>query len=246
MNRLLSLLRAAPLLTITAADTACAESHWLLGMGLYTERSSYVGQSNSPAPFPYLAYETERWHIGLDALSYQVWNSERSTLTVLAEPQFGISDPGQNDIDQRLERDATIDAGFEWRLQAGRWFVEANASAELTQEHRGYQSGIAFGWDAELGKAAFELTVQSSWRDRRLSAYLYGIGVSEASTTLPAYSPGSTWGHRVEASIALPLTDRSLGIFQLGISHLDQAATNSPRIDSRVEPSLLIGWLWRF
>ena len=227
-----------------------AGGHWLFGAAALFEVSPYKDASDEISILPYLAYETEHLHIGIDEISYDfgIISSEEIeiTLTALINPRFGTPDPDDDDNLGQLSRDLALEAGLRARLEYGQLFAEATFLADITGEHDGFSAELELGIGMPLGKGALELSLSATYHDSQLSHYLYGVNPAEATATIAAYDPGATWTTTLEATYFRPLSESSAWILGASIDLLDSGASDSTRLDDDHEINLFTGIIWRF
>ncbi len=83
----LGVLLLAGLVSLNLSQASAAEGQFLLGLGLQYEDVQYIGQDKSIDALPYIAYETERLHIGIDEISYKIVTQDIFELALFAEPR---------------------------------------------------------------------------------------------------------------------------------------------------------------
>ncbi|NSX55400.1 hypothetical protein [Parasulfitobacter algicola] len=59
---------------VIMASAASAEGQWTVGGAGVAATGIYVGEEDTASFAPVISYDTERFHIGLDGLSYQVFD----------------------------------------------------------------------------------------------------------------------------------------------------------------------------
>lgn len=232
----LMIMPAAFLLTPNAAQaefTGPGENEGLtLGAGLLVDYSAYEGADDLEwNPVPYIAYDWENAHIGVDGIDYTFFNHDNLEVTVLAEPRWSFTDPDDSPLFEGIERKTTIEAGAIAKVKAGSLYASAQIKHDVLDIHNGYEARGAIGVSAEWGRVEFGLSGGVAYRDEKLNDYMYGVRADEASATLAQFSTGDTFEPFAQAEVTY-MVDRKTALFGFA---------NARKLSDEVKASPLVG-----
>lgn len=252
MKHLTQAFGAIVLLTLAAPAQAQvngfgASEGFTVGLGVIADWSPYEGaDSPSTTPIPYLAYDWENAHLGVDGFSYSFFNTDTLEISALLEPRWSFGDPEDSPLFEDIERGTALEAGIEAELSLGGFFISGNVLHDVSDVHNGFEGSVEAGLEAELGGFQLGASVGYAYRNKDLSAHLYGVEVDEARTGLDAYAPDSSWYPFVSAEAIYPIGD-SMGILAFAkYEHLNSDATDSPLISKDRDATFGIAFLKRF
>lgn len=218
-----------------------------VGLGVIADWSPYEGaDSPSTTPIPYLAYDWENAHLGVDGFSYSFFNNDMITVSALLEPRWSFGDPEDSPLFEDIERDTALEAGLEVDLSLGGLFVSGNILHDVSDVHSGFEGSAEAGFETELGGLQLSTSVGYAYRDKDLSTHLYGVRNDEAREGLDAYIPKASWYPYASADAIYPISD-SMGILAFAkYEHLGSDATNSPLISKDRDATFGMAFLKRF
>ncbi|WP_409433035.1 MipA/OmpV family protein [Litorimonas sp. RW-G-Af-16] len=218
-----------------------------VGLGVIADWSPYEGADTpSTTPIPYLAYDWENAHLGVDGFSYSFFNTDALELSALVEPRWSFGDPEDSPLFEDIERDTALEAGLEAELDFGGLFIRANILHDISDVHNGFEGSAEAGFAAELGEVQLRTSVGYAYRDKSLSTHLYGVRAEEAREGLGAYTPDASWYPYVSADAIYPISS-SMGILAFArYEHLNSDATDSPLITKDRDATFGAAFLKRF
>lgn len=218
-----------------------------IGFGVIADWSPYEGSdSPSKTPIPYLAYDWENTHLGVDGFSYNFFNTDVLEVSALLEPRWSFGDPDNSPLFEDIERDTALEAGIEVDVNLGGFFVSGKVLHDVSDVHNGFEGSAEAGFELELGKLQLSTSLGYAYRDKGLSQHIYGVRGDEARTGLTAYAPDASWYPYVSADAIYPIGD-SMGILAFArYEHLNSDATNSPLISKDRDASFGVAFLKRF
>lgn len=218
-----------------------------VGLGVIADWSPYEGaDSPSTTPIPYLAYDWENAHLGVDGFSYSFFNTDALEISALLEPRWSFGDPEDSPLFEDIERDTALEAGLAAELSLGGFFIGGNILHDISDVHNGFEGSAEAGFEAELGDLQLSTSVGYAYRDKGLSTHLYGVRADEAREGLAAYTPNASWYPYVSADAIYPIGD-SMGILAFAkYEHLNSDATNSQLISKDRDATFGVAFLKRF
>jgi len=218
-----------------------------VGLGVIADWSPYKGaDAPSTTPIPYIAYDWENAHLGVDGFSYNFFITDTLQISALLEPRWSFGDPEDSPLFEDIERDTALEAGIEVAMDLGLFFVGGNILKDISDVHNGFEVSIETGLETEFGGAQFSTLVGYAYRNKDLSAHLYGVRLDEARDGLDAYVPDTSWYPYISADAIYPIGD-SMGILAFSkYEHLESGATNSPLITEDRDVTFGIAFLKQF
>ncbi|MEL7198675.1 MAG: MipA/OmpV family protein [Pseudomonadota bacterium] len=218
-----------------------------LGVAVLADFSAYEGVDEIEAnPVPYIAYDWENLHIGIDGINYDFWDNDVFELTVFADPRFAFTDPDESPLFAGIDRKTTVEAGLGARFNAGPAYAEIRGQYDILDVHNGYEASARIGLEVEVGKASFDLAGGVSYRDEKLNDHLFGVRADEARADLAQFSPQDSLEPFVSADIALQLGRRSAVIAFADFRLLRDEVRESPLIGRKYTGTAGVAFLRRF
>ncbi|WP_172839379.1 MipA/OmpV family protein [Tateyamaria omphalii] len=166
-----------------------AEGNWIFGLFLDGSQGPYLDGPDRSGPSPYIAYRTNRLHIGIDEIRYDLMSVDQLNVSAMLMPRFAPAYPDRALFDG-LERDDTIEIGLTATYDFGASYTRLSVQADVAGIHAGYAAQVAYGYEAELGFAAVDVRASAELRDARLNNYLFGVAADEATDSRSAFAMG--------------------------------------------------------
>lgn len=225
-----------------------AENGFTIGLGVGFVDDIYLGgKQDETDVMPYLAYETERLHIGIDELSYALILQEDFELTVFGEPR-DLDDLKRGSLFRPLKRDTAVELGLSAEYSLGPVALLASSQADVSDAHEGFETRLGIGTGLEVFKGQFQVSFSGVYRDKKLNHYLYGVSKDDAISGARLYTPKEGWSSELDATYMYPFSDKLALLAGASIEFLGDEAKDSPRLvkDTERATSAFIGLLWRF
>lgn len=226
------------------ASSALAEGDWIVGIIADGDQSPYVGGDDSVEAIPYIAYETERFYIGIDGLRYHAFDNGSVSIDAFLDPRFAPDMP-DTALFEGLDRDDTLEAGLSATYSFGPMYAVASVQADIAGAHDGLAGEVAVGYEAALGTVMFDASAGIRYRDANLNAHLYGVSAAEATATRPAFEISDTANAFAEISAIVPIGAQTFFIGEVSYMDLGEAAA-SPLVDRDDQFGVLIGIGYQF
>lgn len=219
----------------------------ILGLAVIADWSPYEGaESPSTTPVPYLSYDWENAHVGVDGINYRFFDNGFVEFKGLLEPRWSFGDPEDSPLFTDIERDAAIEMGLQTEIDLGAFYLGSAALVDVSNVHNGFELSGEVGMHRQIGNLDLDISVGLAFRDTRLSEHLYGVRAEEAREDLPAYAPEAALYPYV-GMVAFYEVGDSLGILCFArYEHPGSEAMNSPLIVKRRDASIGIAFLKRF
>lgn len=247
-----SMLLSLGLLTIVSPASAQVNGlgsgeGFTAGIGVIANWSPYEG-ANSPSttPIPYLAYDWENAHLGVDGFSYDFFNSKTLTVSALLEPRWSFGDPEDSPLFEDIERDTALEAGLEAQLNYGNFYVSGNVLHDISDVHNGFEATVKAGVETEIGPFKIDTRIGYAYRDKGLSQHLYGVRSDEARSGLAAFTPDASWYPFARIEALYPLGEKTAILAFARYEHLNKDTTNSPLVSQNRDATLGLAFLKRF
>ncbi len=234
--------------TANAEITGFGDSEgFTAGLGVVAQWSPYDGaDSPSTTPIPYIAYDWENAHLGIDGFSYSFFNSDSLTVSTLLEPRWSFGDPEDSPLFEDIERDTALEAGLEAQVQFGSAYLGGTVLHDISNVHGGFEGIAQAGFGADFGPFELDAAIGSAYRDKDLSLHLYGVKSKEARAGLAAFAPDAAWYPFVQTELFYPIGDSMGAVAFAKYERLDDAAKDSPLISKDHDSTFGFAILKRF
>lgn len=218
-----------------------------VGLGAIADWSPYEGaETPSTTPIPYLAYDWENAHLGVDGFSYSFFNTDVIEVSALLEPRWSFGDPEDSPLFEDIERDTAFEAGLEVEVDLGAFYVGGQILHDISDVHNGFEGMAEAGIETEFGPLNLSTSIGYAYRDKGLGLHLYGVRADEARADLAAYTPGSAWFPYARTELFYPIGD-SMGILAFAqYEHLGNSATDSPLVSKDRDATVGAAFLKHF
>jgi outer membrane scaffolding protein for murein synthesis (MipA/OmpV family) len=170
---------------------------WTFGLIASGGKSIYVGEKNKATVLPYLAFDSERLHFGVDdGLAYHFLNfgdpqTSGGQLSLVLAPRWETA-LRKSSIFDGMDRDLPIEGGVRGRYNAYGFFGEAKALFDISGVHGGYELEAALGAERQFGRFGFEAKLGARYRDKKLNFDLYGVSAAHATATRKHFTPDAS------------------------------------------------------
>ena len=222
---------------------------WLIGGAVDTESQRYKqADALSVSLQPYIAYEWENLHIGVDDVSYDFFATSALSLTLMVEPRWSPADEEDSPIFAGLDRDDAIEAGIalDYVLVedlVSQWYWQSHYFQDVSSVYKGEYATTELGYQREYAHHTLDVSFGLSHQSAELNQYLYGVSLSEKNSNRPAFNAKSSVHSFVEFGINYQFMNRSLLVTKLNIDMLDDDLKKSPLLEDTFQVSVLFGWV---
>lgn len=218
-----------------------------LGGGVITEFSPYEGvETPDINPVPYIAFDWENAHIGVDGVTYSFFNTDNLEITVLAEPRWSFADPDESPLFEGIERKTALEVGASAKLALGNLYAEAQFQHDVTDIHNGYEVMAKIGLEQEFGRFAIDIGGGTSFQDKKLNAHLFGVRPEEARADLPEFSPRGSFNYFAETELGYALGDKTMIFGFARYTRLSKRVRISPLVNKKRSATMGLAILRRF
>lgn len=226
------------------ANTAYAEGDWIVGVLADGSQSPYIGGTDSVDLIPYIAYETDRLHVGIDEISYGLVDTGNLALSVMLDPRFADDLP-DTALFEGLTRDTAFEAGFAASYAFGAASANLSLQHDVSGVHDGFAGEMSFGYEAAFGQIALDLTAGLKFRDENLNNYLYGVSAADVTADRAAFEMDNTVNAFAEVTALMQVTDNAFLLGEVRYTDLGEAA-DSPLVDRDNVTDVTLGLLFQF
>ena len=225
----------------------------LIGVATGAEYSIYR-QTNQPMinVMPYIAYEWDNLHIGIDDLAYEFFDDRTLTLTTSIEPRWSFTNIDDSVIFEDIKRDDTFELGFmaNYQLQKGlvsTWYIEGKLLQGVSGGHDGQEMAITLGFNREYAELELDIAVGAIYRSEKLSEYLYGVTHNEAIIKkISAFDPKASTTPFIEFNLQQQLWKSSLLVINASSELYSTDIQKSPLLGRGLQVDLLMGIVMQF
>ncbi|WP_288129555.1 MipA/OmpV family protein [Microbulbifer sp.] len=223
-------------LEVTLYDVLGEMGQWGVGLGVIVQSSPYQGSDSTVTQvIPAITYLGERLQWLGPTVRYGLLGSDRLRLALNATYRVGAYEEDDSAALSGLgDRDNTLMAGIglvydgpsgidvDFRYQHDVLDRVGGGTAEF-RVSRGFNTGN-FRWAPSVGV---------KWLSSDLANYDFGVPVSGARVSRPAYDVGSSTNFAIGIGGMLELTEHWRVILDVGAEYLDDNIADSPIVDDR-------------
>ena len=231
-------------LVLSVGSQAQANGNWIIGGIVEAEKNIYEGGKDEAELIPYLAYETDRLHVGIDGVDYELFDTGTISLDANLDYRFAPGFP-DSALFEGLERDDALELGLSATYSFGELYVDASVAGDVSDAHNGFEGELALGYEASLGNVLLDAKAGIKFKDENLNNYLYGVSESEANNARAAFEMSNTANAFASLTAAYALTDTTYLIGELSYEDLGEAS-DSPLVAETRKVDLVIGLGWQF
>lgn len=218
---------------------------WLIGGAIEFEKTPY--QQADTSLQPYIAYEWENLHIGVDDISYNFFSVSTLSLTVGLQPRWTPIDEDDSTF-IGLDRDSGIEAGLTvdyiiTQDLVSQWHWQNTFFTDISGVHKGYFLTSKLGFQREYARYTLDISTGIRHQSAQLNQYLYGINADETNSNRSEFSANSSVHPFVEFNLQYQLTERSFLISQVSFDMLTHDIKQSPLVKNPIPFGTLIGWV---
>lgn len=220
---------------------------WLLGATVNVDYSGYK-QTDQPSltPFPYVAFEWENAHIGIDELSYDFYQKDALSLTAMLQPRWSSHDKEDSPVFDGIERDTSVEAGLAAMYQFSRLYVEGTLLQDVSGVHKGHMLTIKLGKGIQLARTEFDIGIGVSYRDSKLNSHLYGVSQNEARNNRVVFNPDAAFTPYIELELIRQLSPATLLVAMFDYEFYSDEIKKSPLIGHAGEGNITLGAVYQF
>lgn len=228
-----------------AATSASADGPWTIGVFAIGSTDVYLGDDQEVGFAPIISYDTEKLHVGVDGLSYQVYDYGLGQLDVVLGYRGAPAFPDKNARFAGLERDDAVEAGISTQLAFGNAYVGLSTLTDISDAHGGTEADVTFGYATLIGDVQIDVSVGARYRTAKLNQYLYGVSAAEATADRSAYTANDTTTAFADITIGYALTENVTAVAQIGYEDIGENL-DSPLISKSSALGVGLGVAWRF
>ena len=230
---------------LATTQTAHADGVWTLGLFASVEDGLYANSKDEAEVMPYFAYDTERFHFGLDGIAYHAVVTDAATLSFLLSPRMEPNYP-KGPVFAGLKRDAAVELGFDGQYNFGSVYIGASGLFDISDTHNGYELSTKLGYGFESGAFSLDANVGVRHRSKELNQYLFGVSPAEATAARAAFQAGKTTTAIANISAAYALSDQLSLISDISVEEIGNTR-NSPLANNiKSNTSLAVGMVFKF
>jgi outer membrane protein len=223
-----------------------------LGFGPYIQSEPYKGTSSLILPSPVIFFDNgivyARWsRFGIYFLGEKkedyAWG-----FSVTAQPHtLGYKASDSSYLTGMDERKSTFEGGLAFSASYHKTkYIEVMLLADMLHTYKAWIGRVEMGDEYKLGDFTFYPSLILLYQPRKFIDYYYGVKDSEATTTRPAYNPGSGLEYGAQTYIKYPFTKKLSALINLRYDILANSAQNSPLTDKSYIYSGLASLIYTF
>lgn len=168
-------------------------------------------------------------------------NTERAFFSELDEGLFNRAVLSAGDLDSGLEqaatdgidieipdRDYALETGLEYLLDRPWGRLHAQAMADVSGVHQGFDLWLSVSNDYVVGRWHFVPSASVNWKSRKLNDYYYGVRANEAIGALTEYRASAGVNVALKMSASYYISERWRFIATVDYERINSSAADSP------------------
>lgn len=244
--RCLALALALTLATPTLAGEAPKEAGWSLGLATVVRQEPYRGYDTDFSVFPLIARRGggDRFYVRGPGLGVWAYSTPSWRLGFRAEARLDGYEADDSDfLTGMAERKATLEAGVDVDLlDLAIGEVGFSAGTDVLSRHEGYE--LEARWQLPQDWLGFSPQLALRYQSEDLLDYYYGVSAAEARAGRPAYRADDGVAVALSLQRLQPLSQRWSLLMNAEIERLPDSAADSPIVDGRTKPRLLLALMY--
>lgn len=221
---------------------------WQIGAIGTLETSPYRGADNvDPGGLPWIAYDADRLHVGIDGISAKVIKTPVADLSLLGNVRMAPFDNGDSNYLRGMkDRDTAFEGGIGLSGDLGAGTLKLDYLHDFSNAHDGQEADLSYKLDLGQGHWKYGFGGGVLWRSAKLNDYYVGVSSAEARSDRPAYSADSAFLPYVDASLGYAFSSGIMLRGSIKATWLPGTYTDSPIIEDDVIYGAKLGLIYQF
>lgn len=237
--------RTIPLLFCATVSTPVgADGTFTLGAFTSNSDHTYIDHDDWNLT-PYIAYDTDRFHFGLDGVSYGVVATDQTALSIGFTSNYGDIFDQDIALFDGLDRKADLQLELSASHDFGGVFVEGDIAVDVSDAQSGHLVTMAAGYTADLSMASLSVTGGVTYTSDDHNQYYYGVSTDEARTDRALYLADEAFLPFVILEMLVPVSDHVLVVTQIQFTDLTDVK-DSALLDHHESTTALLGGAYQF
>ena len=232
--------------TATLANGLFSNGTFTVGGGAFYSSGTYKTEKSEVSAFPFVAYDSDRLHLGFDGIAYKFVNRADLEFSVRVAPGEKPNFPENKPLFAGLKRGTPVDVGFDAAFRFDAFYVSGSAMVDVSSEHKGYHATAKVGTELALGSVGIDVGAGVRLRDGKLNNFLYGVSAAEANASRAAYSVGSTAEPFVDMTLSYAVSESVALIGSMEYQFVDKKVQNSPLTNNKDSYGVGLGLIYSF
>lgn len=239
----LALILAQPVL----AEEAPKDAGWSIGLATVVRQEAYRGFDTEINAFPLIARRgggEGRFYVRGPGIGVWAYSTPTWRLGFRAEARLDGYEADDSDfLTGMAERKPTLEAGVDvdlLDLPVGE--LGFSAATDVLSRHEGYE--LELRWQLPQDWLGFSPQVAMRYLSEDLLDYYYGVSTAEARVGRPAYQADDGVAVALSLQRLQPLSQRWSLLMNAEIERLPDSAADSPIVDGRTRPRVLLALMY--
>ena len=233
------------------SDYAGPKNLFSAGAGVIITKGPYKGADTDSQGIPFFLYRTDRLSIYGPMMSYSLFEDDGWEIDALAKVRFeGYDEDDSRFLQGMNDRKWTLEMGGSLSKTFAIGDITADVSADVLNEHKGYELRLYYSYDFRNVFENPALTVTPdigiAYRSSQLNDYYYGVRASEVIAGRPEYNVGDSTGLMAGLRVNYKISEKLSLMSMISLEWLDDEIRNSPIVDEDYIESFLLGIMYRF
>lgn len=233
------------------ANEASSRDIFMAGAGAVISLNPYKGIGTESRGIPIFFYRKDNLLIYGPMVNYSLLKNADWEVLGISRMRFeGYEDEDSKYLRGMDDREWTLELGGSLSRVLGEARVTADITADVLNEHKGYEVTLSYNYDFRAAANIRDLLVTPSigvtYRSRHLNDYYYGVRSSEAISGRPQYSIGDSTGLMAALRLNYRFGERWSVMSMASIEWLGSEITDSPIVEKHYVASFLLGIMRRF
>jgi outer membrane protein len=247
------------ILSLTAQPVSAGE--WRIGANVAGGRSPIVGEDNSAALIPMVAYKGERFYANLGnpglsffngstnfgGLGYSVIKTDDYNIDLVGRIRaIGIYPDDNDELDGLDDRDPGLDLGVTARLNTAIGEFNGQLLADVSNKSEGQEVILSYAFPFSYGQLRFRPELGVSWQSSDLTDYYFGVDTNEATARRAVYEAEASVTPFAGIEFEYAFNQRFDLVGGVGVGRLGDEISDSPIVDERNLAGSYLGVSYKF
>ncbi len=241
------LLGSMPRLSFAQQQDSAA-TPWGVGIAVASTKRPYTGSGNKTMVLPVLSYEGEYVRVAGAGIDLKLGST--GPLDFAFRTKFALGD-GYKSSDAPILNGMVARKGSLWAGPAVTWNadfakISFEVLADALRKSKGIEGKLGIERNLRAGPFVFTPHAAADFVDKKYVDYYYGVTDSQATLNRPTYEGKSTINFEGGLRTAYMFNRTNSLFVDLNATALGKGITDSPLVDRKVTPTVVLGYVYRF
>ncbi|MCC5833310.1 MAG: MipA/OmpV family protein [Opitutales bacterium] len=213
------------------------------GLGMIYSANAIADASDTLIVVPFFFYEAPNWYVRGPLAGYRAYQNQRVRIGLNARVDFQSWKPDDSPALAGMERrEMTVEFGASASYRFNPVILNLSVWQDAFDRHGGWESSVSLAYPHRLSDQLMLISrIEGTLLSGSKANYHYGIRPGESAPGRPVYRPGRSYTGGIGLSGNYRFNEDWLGQMDLALTFLSSDLRNSPIVDKRVLPRVILG-----